>query len=137
MDGRAPNSDYNDHWRLELTPVNEARRAACDRRCLFGDRRTPQPRRRKSLPVWRLIPTSLADPNWEASSHRAAAVVRAPNEAAARRAAASAFDVATRFPPGGGARFPPWTNPGLVRALRIDEPRYDSEGPIEVLDPWF
>ena len=51
------------------------------------------------MPVWKLTPIDLDDPNWEASSHRSAAVVRAPDEDAARAAAAKAFDVATRFPP--------------------------------------
>ena len=55
------------------------------------------------MPVWKLTPTDLSDPNWEASSHRGMAVVRAPDEAAARAAAAEAFDVPTRFPPTGGA----------------------------------
>jgi len=54
------------------------------------------------MPVWKLTPTDLSDPNWEASSHRGMAVVRAPDEAAARAAAAEAFDVPTRFPPTGG-----------------------------------
>jgi len=89
------------------------------------------------MPVWRLTPTSLADPDWAASSHRAPAVVRAPSEAAARKAAAAAFGVATRFSPGDGARFPPWTSPELVRAARVDEPGYEAEGPTEILDPSF
>jgi hypothetical protein len=89
------------------------------------------------MPVWRLTPTNLADPNWEASSHRAAAVVRAANEAAAREVAAAAFDVPTRFAPRSGAKFPPWSSPALVKAACIDDARYESEGPAEVLDPSF
>jgi hypothetical protein len=89
------------------------------------------------MPVWKLTPTDLSDPNWEASSHRGMAVVRAPDEAAARAAAAEAFDVPTRFPPTGGAKFPPWRSPALVKAERIDNPRYEPDGPIEILDPIF
>jgi hypothetical protein len=89
------------------------------------------------MPVWKLTPTDLADPNWEASSHRGPAVVRAPNEAAARKAAAEAFDVATHFPPRGGAKFPPWHSPALVKAERIEEARYEAKGPTEILDPRF
>lgn len=87
--------------------------------------------------LWRLSPIDLLDPNWEASSHRGPAIVRAPDEAAARAAAAEAFDVATRFPPGGGVRVPPWTRASLVRAEEISDPRYDPRGPTEVLDPVF
>jgi len=65
------------------------------------------------------------------------AVVRAADEATARAAAAEAFDVPTRFPPTGGAKFPPWHSPALVKAERIDNPRYEAEGPTEILDPAF
>jgi hypothetical protein len=89
------------------------------------------------MPVWKLTPIDLSDANWEASSHRGAAVVRAPDEDAARAAAAQAFDVATRFPPRGGAKFPPWRNPAMVKAEPIVDPRYEAEGRIEILDPVF
>ena len=87
------------------------------------------------MPVWKLTPVDLLDPNWEASSHRGAAVVRAPDEGAAREAAAHAFDVSTRFPPRGGAKFPPWRSPAMVRAAPIVDARYEADGPIEILIP--
>ena len=83
------------------------------------------------------MPIDLLDPNWEASSHRGPAIVRAQSETAARKAAAEAFDVATHFPPRGGAKFPPWHSPALVRAERIEDARYEEEGPTEILDPRF
>ncbi len=89
------------------------------------------------MSLWKLSPIDVLDPNWEASSHRGMAIVRAPDEAAARDAAAKAFDVATRFPPGAGVRVPPWGRATLVRAERITDPRYDPEGPVAVLDPTF
>ena len=89
------------------------------------------------MPVWKLTPIDPSDPNWQASSHRGMAVVRAPDEATARAAAAEAFDVPTRFPPTAGAKFPPWNSPALVKAERIDNPRYEAEGPTEILDPTF
>jgi hypothetical protein len=63
--------------------------------------------------------------------------VRAPDEAAARAAAAEAFDVATRFPPGVGVRVPPWRRASLVKAEQIPGRRYDSQGPTQILDPTF
>jgi hypothetical protein len=89
------------------------------------------------MPVWRLIPIDLDDPNWEASSHRGSAVVRAPSEAAARETAKVAFGVRTRFSPGKGMKQPPWARSELVRAEVIDSPLYAAEGPIEVLEPSF
>ena len=89
------------------------------------------------MPIWRLIPIDLDDPNWEASAHRGLAVVRAPSETAARESAKAAFDVSTRFRPGKGTRIPPWTRPEMVRAEIIDSPMYPVEGPTEVLEPSF
>ncbi len=89
------------------------------------------------MTLWKLTPIDLLDPNWEASTHRGPAIVRAPTAAGARAAAAEAFDVATRFPPGAGVRVPPWTRASLVRAEEITDPRYDAEGPAQVLDPAF
>jgi hypothetical protein len=89
------------------------------------------------MPIWRLIPVDPDDPNWEASSHRGLAVVRAPNETAAREAAKDALGVSTRFPPGKGMRIPPWTRPEMVKAEIIDSPIYPTDGPTEVLEPSF
>ncbi len=89
------------------------------------------------MPIWKLTPIDLDDPNWEASSHRGLIIVRAPNEASAREAAEEAFGVPTRFPPGKGMRVPPWTRSELVRAEIIDSPIYPAEGPTEVLEPFF
>lgn len=89
------------------------------------------------MPVWRLIPIDLDDPNWEASSHRGLAVVRAPSEASVREAAETAFGVPTRFSPGKGMRVPPWMRSELVRAEIIDSPLYPADGPTEVLEPSF
>jgi hypothetical protein len=78
------------------------------------------------MPVWKLTPIDLSHPNWEASSQRRAAVVRAPDEDAARTGAGKPFDIPTRFPPRGGAKFP---------ARRVDDPGYEAEGPTEILEP--
>jgi hypothetical protein len=89
------------------------------------------------MPIWKLTPIDLDDPNWESSSHRGLVVVRAPNEGSAREAAEKAFGVPTRFPPGKGMRVPPWMRSELVRAEIIDSPIYPAEGPTEVLEPFF
>jgi hypothetical protein len=87
--------------------------------------------------LFKLLPIDLSNSCWEASSHRGSAVVRARDEAAARKVAERAFGVKTRFPPGHGTLPPPWLRPELVRVEEIDDPRWSSDGPDEVLDPTF
>ena len=87
------------------------------------------------MPVWRLTPVDLADPSWEASSHRAMAIVRAPTEILAREEAQKAFGVRTGFAPGQGVKAPPWKRASLVKAERIADAPYEPEGPVEVLEP--
>jgi len=87
--------------------------------------------------VWRLLPVDLADPSWEASSHRGPAVVRAPDEESAREVAEAAFGVRSRFAPGKGMRMPPWKRSDLVRAVVDEHSVYAAEGPHEVLEPSF
>jgi len=89
------------------------------------------------MAIFSLIPVDLDDPDWETSSHRGPVIVRAANEQQARAVAAEAFDVKTGFRPGQGMRFPPWTRATVVRAKRIDDPRFQGEGPAEVLEPAF
>lgn len=89
------------------------------------------------MTIWKLTPVDLADPNWEASSHRGVAVVRAPDEESARAAAAEAFDVPVRFKPGAGVKAPPWLRPQLVTAKRLEDSPFEADGPTEVLDPSF
>jgi len=89
------------------------------------------------MPIWKLTPIDLSDPNWEASSHRGIAIVRARDEADARATAAKAFDAKTRFKPGAGQRFPPWTREQLVSVEPINDERYESKGPAAVLHPSF
>lgn len=87
------------------------------------------------MAVWRLSPVDLTDPDWEASSHRGVSIVRAPDEKGARDAAEKAFGVKTRFQPGRGVKAPPWKRPSLVKAERINNTRYEPDGPTEVLEP--
>lgn len=88
------------------------------------------------MPVWRLVPIDLSDSNWQASSHRGFAVVRARTEQRAREVAEEAFAVKTRFPPRRRAT-PPWLRGEFVRAEIVDDPRYAPSGPEEVLEPTF
>lgn len=86
------------------------------------------------MAVWSLTPVDLADPNWEASSHRGPVIVRAPNARQARATAARSFSVKTGFR-AKGMRFPPWRRAALVTVARVHDSRFDEEGATEVLEP--
>jgi hypothetical protein len=89
------------------------------------------------MPLWKLQPLDLSDPNWEASSHRGVVIVRAPDEESARDEAQRAFGAKTRFSPGAGVKTPPWKRAALVSAERVRDERYEEERPTEVLEPAF
>jgi hypothetical protein len=89
------------------------------------------------MALWRLSPRHLSDPNWEASSHRAVAIVRAPDHKTARAVAEAAFGVKTRFKAGAGILVPPWNRPDLVDVERITDERFEGDGPSAVLSPSF
>jgi hypothetical protein len=76
------------------------------------------------MPVWKLTPTDLGNPAWGSSTYRGGAIVRAASEGAARRISAAAFEAAS------GA---PWTDPLLVTAEEVEDPRFDPKGKSEVL----
>ena len=89
------------------------------------------------MAIWKLTPIDLKDPNWQASSHRAMAIVRAEKEQVAREAAQAAFGIKTGFKPGHGITAPPWLRDATVKAEKLHDSRYDPEGPTEVLEPSF
>ena len=89
------------------------------------------------MPLWKLKPIDISDPNWEASSHKGVAIVRAENEEQARKVADKAFAIKTRFPPGHGILAPPWLRAALVNAEQISDPKFAIAGPDEVLEPSF
>lgn len=87
------------------------------------------------MPIWRLCPVDISNPNWEASAHRAPAIVRAVDEREARNLAQEAFGVKTRFAPGSGIIAPPWERPEFVAAEIVPDSPYEPEGPPGVLQP--
>ena len=81
------------------------------------------------MPVFKLTPADLADPAWGAGKPRGAAIVRAASEGAARRVSAAAFQASPDAPASA-----PWTDPALVKAEEVQDPRYDPKGRSEVLE---
>jgi hypothetical protein len=142
----AARSDTTEGWLAgkcasQLTRINDKSR---HRHILQATRGPPRAIRAKrfgngasNMTIWCLRPRDLSDPNWEASSHRAAVIVRAPDEKAAREVAEAAFGVKTRFRPGAGIIAPPWKRAELVIAERITDERFQADGPSMVLSPSF
>ena len=101
-----------------------------------GQRPGPLPEE-TATPVHRLVPIDPNDPNWRASTHRGGAVVPAASVAQARSSAAEAFDAAlARSRPGGKVATPLWRHAHAVRAEVVQDPRYRSEGPPGIIEPW-
>jgi len=88
------------------------------------------------MQIWKLTPLDLADPSWEASTHKADVVVRAPSEQAARGAAKLALRTMVARPPI-GAEIPvcPWTYEAKVSAEVLTESDWPADGEVEILDP--
>jgi hypothetical protein len=85
--------------------------------------------------VYRLVPTDASDPEWRASAHRGAAVVRARGEDRARGLAAAAFRRAVARHEGEVRLGSPWRQPYAVRVEALEDPRYPADGPEGVLEP--
>lgn len=71
------------------------------------------------MPLWKLEPIDLTDRNWEASTYKGEAIVRAENSGAARLLAARAYGIATKQVLGEEVKIVPWDYSGLVRATQV------------------
>jgi hypothetical protein len=78
--------------------------------------------------VYRLTPVYLTDLDWQASTHRGEAIVRAASEAEAR-------DLATRAFTARGVAQSPWNYAYAVEVRVLDDGHYPAEGPPGVLEP--
>jgi hypothetical protein len=87
------------------------------------------------MPVYRLVPLEPDDPEWRASAHRGAAVVRARDEDEARRLASRAFRRPVARQEGDIVLGSLWRQPYAVRAETLEDGPYPAEGPAAVLEP--
>ena len=93
----------------------------------------PRPGSRPAPSVYRLVPTDPSDPEWRASAHRGAAVVRARGEDEARALAAAAFRRAVARHEGEVRLASPWRQPYAVRVEVVEDPSYPADGREGVL----
>ncbi len=87
------------------------------------------------MPLWKLTPTGVPSDRWARSTFRRWAVVRAPDEAAARAHASLRFDLAPASPPASGPLGSPWEQAELVRCTRVEGAEDEETGPTAILDP--
>ena len=113
------------------TVVQAAKPRLSDRSVAVGS----LPRRRPRTAVYRLTPADPSDPEWRASAHRGAVVIRAGDEDEARDLAAAAFTRTVRRHEGDVRLGSLWRQPYAVRVEALEDPRYPAEGPEGVLEP--
>lgn len=88
------------------------------------------------MQIWRLHPSDVDSPGWEASTYKGEVIIRAESEIKARAMAAKAYVIATRVKIGARTNHDiPWNQPSLVSAVTIQDRRYDERGSEEIVGP--
>lgn len=88
----------------------------------------------RTMSIWKLEPKDTNHPAWETSTCKKAVLVRASDKRRARARAREEFwTFVERTTRGDAVRTPPWTNPGLVDAYRVNNTGYPDDGPEEIL----
>jgi hypothetical protein len=87
------------------------------------------------MPIFRLDPVDVHHRDWRASTHHAAAFVRATSERCARVVCMMAFGGVPEIVPGENAPAMPWTQPERATCVRASDGRWPEDGPIELLQP--
>ena len=88
------------------------------------------------MPLWKLEPINLENPNWGSSAHKSDVIVRAEDLGKARDLAASAYGFAIQARPDETAIISPWQNPGLVKTSQVQaSDDYAEDGDPEIVFP--
>jgi hypothetical protein len=87
------------------------------------------------MALFKLFPRCLEDSRWRASTRHSTVTIRAPDEETARYVAALAY-----LPRISGNKTTsnwdnPWGEPRLTLVEAIEDQRWPSAGPVEILDP--
>jgi hypothetical protein len=87
------------------------------------------------MALWRLVPVHLESRLWRLSSQRSPIIVRAFNEKHARDIASKAFHAVTLVSANGRwmATQSAWSSPILASCKKVDDARWPSAGPTEVV----
>ena len=85
--------------------------------------------------IWKLTPIDVESNEWQYSTHKDIAIVRAKNEEQARSLANGAFAMPNEHVPGAETRHMIWGQSDLVTCETIDDWDGETDGPVEVLYP--
>jgi len=88
------------------------------------------------MPIWRLTPINLQDPEWQASLYKGEVFVRAADADQARQTAAVALRTQVDVRRVQDTSWTtPWTQAHLVTCMREEGSIYQDDGPDAVLWP--
>ena len=85
--------------------------------------------------IWKLSPLDMSTRDWESSTYRGVAIVRAKNEEEARQCAMRRFSIAVERNPKEDLRLCPWTQGELVLCQELFDSQYQATGETTVLEP--
>lgn len=87
------------------------------------------------MKIFKLTPTGVGDGDWERSSYKGEAVIRAESEDQARAIASVRFAMAKNTRPGQIITFPPWRNSTSVACTILSSSENSTSGPAALLMP--
>jgi hypothetical protein len=87
------------------------------------------------MPIFRLIPQHLEDPDWQASTYKGEVLVRAADARHARLRTTNRFGIAGTLPLEDGVPRNPWTQERLVTCTQEEGSPYPEAGSTTVLWP--
>ena len=88
------------------------------------------------MKIWKLIPVDLDFHGWCGSSYKGEAIVRARNEEEARDIASLNFRIfAQKDSPAQQTPSSPWINHAVVKCEELENSKYSTDGPSELLEP--
>ena len=87
------------------------------------------------MPIWKLEPKNLTQRDWNASTYKNTVIVRAQDEKEARNLATQAFGIAVERQAGEPIPIIPWGQDWLVNCSRLEDSKYDEDGPATIIFP--
>jgi hypothetical protein len=89
----------------------------------------------RNVKLWKLTPIKLDSPHMMASWHKQYAIIRAPNEAAARELAKADLSIAVEAQPSSDTIFSPWEQSDIVTCVEHNGSEFNHAGKPAVLYP--
>ena len=88
------------------------------------------------MKIWKLFPLDPNSTSWPDDSYKGEVIVRAENEKEARRIAALRLMVLTeQVSICQETPHPPWGDSTVTKCIELDNSKYPTDGPPELLEP--